>query len=122
MLLEQIFNRLEYVTYKRLDGIGIFDASEPDVTFYYGKRETLFSDGEVIRDNPAICERVYRYPSFVISAINYDPAVCNDPNKITFEVYLSNDTEDVIEKASEKLRELVREVHRRIKSLNNQQV
>jgi hypothetical protein len=117
MLLEKIFNKLEYVSYKRLDGVGIFDASEPDITFYYGKRETLFSDGALIQDNPAICERVYRHPSYVISAINYDTAICNDPTQITFEVYLADDKEETIEKASTKLRELVCEVHGRIKMM-----
>lgn len=121
MLLEKIFNHLEYVSYKRLDGIGIFDASEPDITFYYGQRETLFSDGTLMEDNPAICERVYRHPTYVISAINYDKAICDDPNQITFEVYLADDTEETIGNASKKLRELVFEVHGRTKAMKQKQ-
>lgn len=77
----------------------------------------MFSDGTLIEDNPSICERVYRHPTYVIAAINYDNAICNDPNQITFEVYLADDTEETVEKASKKLRKLTYEVHRRVKAM-----
>ncbi|WP_121616831.1 hypothetical protein [Virgibacillus halodenitrificans] len=121
MLLEKIFNQLEYVSYKRIDGIGIFDATEPEITFYYGKRETLFSDGTLTSDNPNTCERVYCHPTYVIAAINYNKDICNDPTQISFEVYLADDKEETVEKVSLKLKELVYEVHSRIKMMRQRQ-
>lgn len=114
--LEDLFNHFEYVSWKRLEGIGIFELKDETATFYYGKRETLFSDGEIIEDNPAICERKYKNLTYCISGFNYDPMICNNSELVTFEVFLSDNSQSTIDKASEKLKELVNEVHRRKKS------
>ncbi len=42
--------------------------------------------------------------------------ICNNSELVTFEVFLSDNSQSTIDKASEKLKELVNEVHRRKKS------
>lgn len=117
MVLEELFKHFNYVSYKRLEGVGIFDSKTSDnVKFFYGKKETLFSDGEVVSDQLGICE--VNKPSYCISAINYDTQVCFDPRETKFEVFIANEEQETIDKASKKLRELTYEVHRREKKFN----
>ncbi|MEX3623601.1 hypothetical protein [Viridibacillus arvi] len=116
MVLEELFNHFQYFSFKRLSGVGIFDKSlSSDVKCYYNNRESLFTDGEVISNDTLIGEMVVRNPSYCISAKNYDPKVCTDPRLIRFEVFISNDDKETIEKAQNKLRELSKKVYFREK-------
>jgi hypothetical protein len=115
MTLEDLFNHFEYVSWKRLEGIGLFELVDNKATFYFSKRETLFSDGEIVSEHAGLGERVYQNLTYCISGYNYDPAICDNPDLVTFEVFLADTSQETIDKASEKLRELVNEVHRRSK-------
>lgn len=118
MILEKLFNHFQYACYKRLSGIGLFDTSKTEtITFFYTEKETLFTDGEVLFNDKDLGMMHVKKPSYCISGHYYDSSKYPDSTKVQFEVFLSNEDEDVVEKASKKLRELSKNVYFRSKKI-----
>lgn len=116
MVLEELFKHFQYASYKKLEGVGIFDKDKSNqIKFYYSWNETLFTDGEIIHDDSTIGERIIENPTYCISATNYDHSICSNPRQIHFEVFIGNDDEQTIKRATQRLSELSNEVHLRIK-------
>lgn len=119
MALENLFNHFQFVCYKRLRGIGLFDSSiKQDIRFFYTDKETLFTDGEILSDDKDLGMLVVRNPTYCISGVYYDSNRFNDPTKVRFEVYLNGESKTTIDAAEKKLRELSKKVHFRSKKIN----
>lgn len=121
MTLEELFNHFQYVSYKRLAGVGLFSKDlSPTVTFYYTDKETLFTDGTILEKDEEIGMLIVENATYCISAYYFDEKKFSNPSDIRFEVYLGDETEETRNNAAERIRKLSKKVHyRELKKSNH---